>query len=237
MYAGSIPTLASITLFPAVHDCLHSCRNIAIADPTLPLRAISRQAPSGTHGSDPRLPGGKFVALRFKPRQNSRPLLFMEAWIGNAIHGDWSAHVDLERECELGERGIQSELLNALHGLTNRSRIAARAHSAREYWRWGRPPAAPPTTISQLPGGDGIRLSKAITMTAIAGHARFSFNASAKLRIVVGRASMAGSLLCVHALVAKSVDATDLKSVDRKVVPVRVRPGAQNSKEEYCIIH
>ncbi len=48
-------------------------------------------------------------------------------------------------------------------------------------------------------------------------------------------ASTLSPLVWADALVAKSVDATDLKSVDRKVVPVRVRPGAQNSREEYFL--
>ena len=37
----------------------------------------------------------------------------------------------------------------------------------------------------------------------------------------------------VNALVAEQVDAADLKSVDRKVVPVQVRPGAPDILLEY----
>ena len=38
----------------------------------------------------------------------------------------------------------------------------------------------------------------------------------------------------VNALVAEQVDAADLKSVDRKVVPVQVRPGAPLEKSRLC---
>lgn len=52
----------------------------------------------------------------------------MEAWIGNALHGDRSEHVDFIGKSDLAKPGIQGQLLNTLHGLTNCSWIAARVH-------------------------------------------------------------------------------------------------------------
>src|SRR5688572_2024885 len=70
------------------------------------------------------LQGEKLLALAFKSHQDSWPLLFVKAWIGKTLHWDRGEHVDVVEEPDPGKPGIQGELLNALHGLTNLSRIA-----------------------------------------------------------------------------------------------------------------
>lgn len=60
--------------------------------------------------------------------QNSGPLLFVETWISDSLHGDGSKHINAESERNSRERRIQSKFFYALHGLMDGSWITVCIH-------------------------------------------------------------------------------------------------------------